>query len=482
MEKERIWKGRIDADPDSLAAKFTSSIIIDRQLYMQDITGTAAYIIGLKDIGIISGPELKKLLRGLEKVRNAIEAGKIDFNKYEDIHSLVEYELLAHAGDVGAKVHTGRSRNDQIVVDELIFLKESLLKALNLMLKLEEALLDKALKFQGLALPAYTHMQQAQPVLVSHYLLCFFEKFIRNIYKLFDTFESCDYLPLGAAACAGSGYGLNTDLLARLLKFKRVGANSMDIVSSRDYIIDYVYCCTMIMLNLSRFCEDMIIYNSGEFSYINIDDSFCTGSSIMPQKKNPDILELIRGKSALVSGSLMQAITLFKGLPLTYNSDMQEDKKILFNAALETMQSIEIFTKVLENIEFKVLRVNEDKAPGFTCATDAADYLVRKGESFRNAHHIIGRIVKYCIENEISLEDIPLEKLKEHSSFFSDDFKDAIRLEKCISSKKTVCGTSEKSVEKNISRGIGKIKKLSQTANDLKSRIPDFDELLSKKN
>lgn len=477
MKKDKIWQGRIQSDPDSLAEKFTASISTDINLYMQDLTGTAAYVIGLESIGIITEDEKKKILSGLKKIRENIEKGKIYPGKYEDVHSLVEYELFALAQDAAGKVHTGRSRNDQIVTDELIFIKESVAEALSLLMSLQDTILKKAGSCNGLVMPAYTHMQKAQPVLVSHYLLSYYEKFSRNCKKLLQVFEESDWLPLGAAACAGSGYGLNTNLLAELLKFKRTGKNSMDIVSSRDYLIDYIYCCAMIMLNLGRFCEDLIIYSSQEFSYADISEQFCTGSSIMPQKKNPDILELIRGKSAVVAGSLTQIITLIKGLPSTYNSDMQEDKKILFNAKKETLDSIEIFIRVLEHTEFKALSI-EDKMPeGFMEATDAADYLVKKGQSFRNAHHIIGKIVRYCIKNNMKLSDIPGKKLKEYSPYFDSDFYVSISLKSCINSKITSCGTSEKSVINNISENTKELDKLKKTLNNLYSRIPDFDEL-----
>jgi len=477
MEKNRIWEGRIRKDPDSRAVKFTSSIDVDKQLYKQDLTGSAAYAIGLESIGIITPPELKKIMQGLKKVRNDIESGKIDYGKYEDIHSLIEFELGAFAGQAAKKIHTGRSRNDQVVVDELIFLKESILETLKYIINLEDVILKKSAASAGLVFSAYTHMQKAQPVLISHYLLSYFEKFLRNMEKLSYTFDSCDFLPLGAAACTGSGYNINTGLLTGLLKFGRAGSNSMDIVSSRDYIIDYIYCCSMVMLNLSRFCEDLVIYNTQEFSGIIIDDSFCTGSSIMPQKKNPDILELIRGKSAVVIGNLTQMMILMKGLPSTYNSDMQEDKKILFNAKKDTLESIDIFTRLLENIEFTGLKTDNLSGSGFIEATDAADYLVKKGESFRNAHHITGKIIKYCLDNNVPLNSIPVEKLKKYSKYFGPDFKNAIQLKSCINSKITGCGTSEKSVRASILKSKKTLEKFKKALNSLKDRIPDFDEL-----
>jgi argininosuccinate lyase len=317
MKKKKIWAGRIKKDASLLAEKFTSSIQVDKNLYTQDLAGTAAYVIGLEDIGIITKKELADILSAMKIVKEKIESQKVDFKDYEDIHSLIEFELEKLIGNAAGKIHTGRSRNDQIVVDELLFMKKAISETIKKIILLQKAIVSMAEENFGYVFPAYTHMQKAQPVLVSHYLLSYFEKFSRSLSKLFLNFENCDFLPLGAGACTGSGYALNRKLLASVLKFGKLASNSMDIVSSREHIVDFIYTCTMIMQNLSRFAEDLIIYNTREFSYINIDDAFCTGSSIMPQKKNPDILELVRGKSAIVTGNLMQILTLIKGLPLT---------------------------------------------------------------------------------------------------------------------------------------------------------------------
>jgi len=482
MEKDKIWKGRIDKKTDILADKFTASIDIDKNLYMQDITGSAAYAVGLNSIGIFSDSELKEILSGLRKVKDKIESGKIDFEGYEDIHSLVEIELSKIAGESAGKIHTGRSRNDQIVLDELLFVKEAVTETLGNIIDLQKVLIEKSEEYIDTVFPAYTHMQKAQPVLVSHYLLSYFEKFLRCIKKLFENFESCDFLPLGAAACAGSGHAINTELLKDILKFKKTGSNSMDIVGSRDFIIDYIYSLSMIILNLSRFCEDLIIYNSQEFSYIDIDESFCTGSSIMPQKKNPDILELIRGKSAVVIGNLFQILTLMKGLPSTYNRDMQEDKKILFGAHKETNDSIEIFAKVVENTSFNKSTIQKSLESGFLEATDAADYLVKKGENFRKAHNIIGKIIKYCLENNLKLKDLPLKKLKEYSSYFESDFYNSIQIESCINSKVTDCGSSTNQVKNKIKESKINLNKIEKDLITLPKRIPKFEEIISYNN
>ena len=481
---DKLWKGRITGDSDRLAESFTASINIDRDLYLYDITGTAAYVIGLNDAGIILDEELKEIIGGLKKVKEKIEAGKIEIEQYEDIHSLIEYELGKITGDSAGgsanKIHTGRSRNDQIVVDELLFLKDAIISIVKLLIDLEKVILHIAESNMDLVFSAYTHMQKAQPVLLSHYLLSFFERFLRNINRLFENFESCDFMPLGAAACAGSGYNIKRNLLKQILKFKKTGSNSMDIVGSRDYFLDFAYNCSSIMLNLSRFSEDLIIYNSNEFSYIYIDDSFCTGSSIMPQKKNPDILELVRGKCSLVVGNVTQLMILLKGLPSTYNSDLQEDKKIVFNAYKETASSIDIFTKLLEKISFNKEIIEKSLNSGFLEATDAADYLVRKGESFRKSHSIIGKMVKYCLDNGIRLSDLSLGKLKEYSSYFDKDFYKSINISSCINSKIVDCGTNKKQVSGKINSNKKIVKSFENKLSELYSRIPVLGNIISK--
>jgi argininosuccinate lyase len=475
MEKEKIWKGMIEKDTDSAAEKFTSSILTDKKLYAQDITGTAAYALGLKSIGLITSAELGKIIKGLKTVKSLIEKGEIDFNAYEDIHSLVEYELLKIAGEPAAKIHTGRSRNDQIVTDELLYMKESIADAALKTIKLLKIISEKAHTCRRLIMPAYTHMQKAQPVLVSHYLLSFFEKFSRGMGRLFENFEACDYLPLGSAACTGSGYKIDTELIKKVLKFGKTASNSMDVVAGREYIIEYMFSLSMLMVNLSRFCEDLIIFNTQEFSFIEIDDAFCTGSSIMPQKKNPDILELVRGKCAVVIGNLFSVMVLFKGLPSTYNSDIQEDKKLLFNAESQTKECMDIFGRLLANTVFKEDILLESVKSGFLEATDAADYLVRKGESFRNAHHIIGRVVRHCIENNLNLGEMQIKQLKQYSKYFDNDFYQAIEIQSCINSKTASGGTSVKNVESKLKESLKAVCDYEARLKSLYDRIPDFE-------
>ncbi|MHB1348032.1 MAG: argininosuccinate lyase, partial [Candidatus Humimicrobiaceae bacterium] len=364
------------------------------------------------------------------------------------------------------------------VLDEKLYLKEAIISVLESLSSLEMSIIKSAEKNIDVVFPAYTHMQKAQPVLFSHYLMSFFEKFYRDISKLIGNFEDCDFIPLGSGACTGSGYEIDTEYLSSLLKFKDQSSNSMDEVSSRDYFQDFIYSLSCIMLHLSRFCEDLILYNTSEFSFIELKDEFCTGSSIMPQKKNPDILELIRGKSAIVVGNLMQFECLQKSLPSSYNRDLQEDKGIVFKAFKETFSSVNIFREVLENIRLNTENINKNMKEGFLEATDIADYLVKKGETFRNAHNITGKLIKYCIEKKKNINELDMEFLKKQSLFFCDDFFGSIGIEACINAKKTNCGTNKENVKNNIKKSLAKIKKITSKISKLTLRIPDINIML----
>ena len=475
---DKIWSGRINSSTNRIADDFTFSLDIDIKLYAQDIIGNIAYAAGLKKIGIISKDELTKIINGLAKIKNKIEGNEFIKSGYEDIHSLIESELKNEIGDCAGKIHTGRSRNDQIVLDEKLYLKNAIVSMLKSLADLELGIIKSAEKNIEVIFPAYTHMQKAQPVLFSHYLLSFFEKFYRDICKLIQNFEDCDFLPLGSGACTGSGYEIDRKHLSLLLKFKDQGKNSMDEVSNRDYFQDFIYSLSSIMLHLSRFCEDLIIYNTNEFSFIELDDEFCTGSSMMPQKKNPDILELIRGKSAIVIGNLIQFEILQKSLPSSYNRDLQEDKSIVFKAFSETISSINIFNEIIRTIKLNIDNINKNMKDGFLEATDIADYLVKKGETFRNAHNITGKMVRYCIEKNIGINELNLEFLKSKSQFFDIDFFDNINFEACINAKKTDCGTNRKDVKNNLKLDFDKINKIKTKISELKSRIPDIDNLI----
>jgi len=475
---DKLWYGRISGSTNDSADKFTFSLETDISLYIYDIMGTAAYAAGLKKIGLISGIELSDIIEGLIRVKNGIEKNKFQKKSYEDVHSLVECELKNEIGEAAGKIHTGRSRNDQVVLDEKLYLKDAIIQMLDSLAELESSILDLAQKNIDVMFPAYTHLQKAQPVIFSHYALSFFEKFLRDINKLIYNFKESDFMPLGSGACAGSGYDIDREFLCKILKFKNSGINSMDEVSNRDYFHDFIYSLSCIMLHLSRICEDLIIYNTSEFSLIEIADEFCTGSSIMPQKKNPDILELVRGKSSLVAGNLIQFEMLQKGLPSTYNRDMQEDKGIVFNAFRETISSVTIFKDIIKNIKLNRKKITENMKNGFLEATDVADYLVNKGETFRNAHNITGKIVKYCIENDINLHDLELKILKDYSPFFSEDFFESINLYSCVDAKKTKCGTNSNNVKDNLKFSIQRIDNIKKEIKRLKSQVPDFKKLI----
>jgi len=472
---DKIWKGRIQKKTHELVDKFTGSLDIDKDLYIYDIMGSMAHAAGLNSAGIIDDATFAKLVQGLDEVKQSIEKGPL--SGFEDIHSLVESRLIEKVGEAGKKIHTGRSRNDQVVTDERLYAKQAIVQLLEGLIDLQSSLLNLAEKNINTVIPAYTHLQKAQPVLAAHYLLSFFTKFTRDLDSLAGCFKACDSLPLGAAACVGSGYKLDRKLIAKLLKFSALDYNSLDTVSSRDFMLDIIYACSKVMLHLSRISEDFIIYASQEFSYIEIDDAFCTGSSIMPQKKNPDVLELIRGKSAVVMGNLNQLMMLLKGLPMAYNRDLQEDKGILFEAVGHTAKSIEIFAALLQNMEFKPA---EDKLKGsFMQATDIADYLVAKGESFRNSHNIVGRLVAYCVEKGIDFDQLTPQELQEFSPYFTDDFYQVINIESCIDSKKVDCGTSRSSVEKNIKDAGETLHAKSSLLVNLKQKLINYEQLIN---
>jgi argininosuccinate lyase len=473
----KLWEGRL-TDTEKIVDVFTSSLSIDKRLFYYDLTGTLAHVFSLHNSGILKADELKDIAHGLKELREHFVEFDLNAYDYEDIHSLIENELKDSIGDKSEKIHTARSRNDQVVLDEKLFIKDAIIGLVKLLQSLLETISKLSADNIRLIMPAYTHLQKAQPVLVSHYLMSFFEKFLRDLRKLLFNFEETDILPLGSAACTGSGYEIDRDYLKKILRFRDASKNSMDEVSNRDYISDFIYSMTNIMLHLSRFSEDLIIFNSTEFSFINISDSFCTGSSIMPQKKNPDILELIRAKSSLLVGNLNQILIIFKGLPSTYNRDMQEDKTILFNAYDQTYSSIEIFIKLLDNVSFNQDVLNKALLNGFIEATDLADYLVKKGQSFRSAHKIVGKVVRYCLGNSKNICDLKIEDLKKFSEFFEEDLYKSISIDSCIESKNVFGGTNKRRVEKSLESAKEELRALEKTISSLEKRVIDFDDLL----
>ncbi|WP_033167714.1 argininosuccinate lyase [Clostridium sp. KNHs205] len=434
----KLWGGRFTKETNELVHNFNASLSFDSKFYKEDIEGSIAHITMLAKQGILSELEKDTIIKELEIIKLEIKEGKLLFDESkEDIHSFVESILIDRTGDIGKKLHTGRSRNDQVALDmklytrkELLSIKELTKELLNVLLKLMKEHLDTYM-------PGFTHLQKAQPVTLAHHAGAYFEMFKRDYLRLTDIIERLNYSPLGAGALAGTTYPLDREYSAELLGFSGATNNSMDSVSDRDYLIESLSAFSIIMMHLSRFCEEIIIWNSNEYQFIELDDAYSTGSSIMPQKKNPDIAELIRGKTGRVYGSLVSLLTTMKGLPLAYNKDMQEDKELTFDAIDTVKGCIKLFTDMLQTTVFNRDKMASSAKGGFTNATDAADYLVNHGVPFRDAHGIIGQLVIYCISKGVSLDDLSLEEFKAISPVFEADIYDAISLKTCVEKRNT---------------------------------------------
>jgi argininosuccinate lyase len=434
-----------------LAEEFNASIEVDQRLYKQDITGSIAHARMLGEQGIISEEEALAIESSLHEILREIESGKIEFTiEQEDIHMNIESILTERLGSVGKKLHTARSRNDQVAVDLRLYLKDEIKEIISLLKELSGTLVSIARKNQDTVMPGYTHLQRAQPVTLAFHLMAYWEMFRRDINRFQNCFQGTDSLPLGSGALAGTTYQTDRDYLARELGFSSICQNAMDAVSDRDFAIEFNSCCSITMMHLSRFCEELILWSSSEFHFIEIDDAFSTGSSIMPQKKNPDMAELIRGKTGRVYGDLITMLTIMKGLPLAYNKDMQEDKQPVFDAGDTLKSSLAIFTQMIATIKINKDTMENAAKSGFMNATDAADYLVSKGLAFRDCHEIIGRIVLYCIENKKTIEELTLEELHEFSGKFEEDIYAKIDIRACIQAKKSKGSTSFKSVEQML--------------------------------
>jgi len=447
----KLWKGRFLKAENSLAEEFNASIEVDQRLYKQDITGSIAHARMLGEQGIISEEEALAIESSLHEILREIESGKIEFTiEQEDIHMNIESILTERLGSVGKKLHTARSRNDQVAVDLRLYLKDEIKEIISLLKELSGTLVSIARKNQDTVMPGYTHLQRAQPVTLAFHLMAYWEMFRRDINRFQNCFQGTDSLPLGSGALAGTTYQTDRDYLARELGFSSICQNAMDAVSDRDFAIEFNSCCSITMMHLSRFCEELILWSSSEFHFIEIDDAFSTGSSIMPQKKNPDMAELIRGKTGRVYGDLITMLTIMKGLPLAYNKDMQEDKQPVFDAGDTLKSSLAIFTQMIATIKINKDTMENAAKSGFMNATDAADYLVSKGLAFRDCHEIIGRIVLYCIENKKTIEELTLEELHEFSGKFEEDIYAKIDIRACIQAKKSKGSTSFKSVEQML--------------------------------
>lgn len=448
----KLWKGRFSKEASSSADEFNASIGFDQRLYREDIQGSIAHARMLGKQGIISGEESDLIVKTLGDILRDIEDGKVEFTvEAEDIHMNIETILTERIGDTGKKLHTARSRNDQIAVDIRLYLKKETAAVDGLLEDLLAALEKLAKEHTDTVMPGYTHLQRAQPVTLAYHLLAYYQMFSRDRERLADCLCRIDRLPLGSGALAGTTYDTDRDFLAEELGFASVLPNAMDAVADRDFAIEFISCCSIIMMHLSRFCEELILWSSVEFSFVEIDDAFSTGSSIMPQKKNPDMAELIRGKSGRVYGDLMSLLTICKGLPLAYNKDLQEDKIPVFDAADTVKASVSIFTEMILTMKVKAENMEKAAKYGYMNATDAADYLVSKGIPFRDCHEIIGRMVLYCINKGIALDELTMDEFKSFSPEFSEDIYDKISVRSCIKAKKSKGSTSFESVKAQLS-------------------------------
>lgn len=447
----KLWGGRFTEGVNELVNTFNSSISIDSRMYKEDIEGSLAHVKMLGNQGIIPSQDSEKIVEGLKEVLIRINSGAIEINKgAEDIHSFIESILTYYIGDEGKKLHTGRSRNDQVTLDTKLYLKKYIKIIINEILNLHETLLEKANENINTIMPGYTHMQKAQPITFAHHILAYCEMFKRDIGRLFDSYKRLDEMPLGSAALATSTYPINREFVASELGFSKITLNSLDSVSDRDYAIETLSSLSLIMMHLSRFSEEIIIWCTSEFNFIELNDSYSTGSSIMPQKKNPDVAELVRGKTGRVYGDLMTLLTVMKGIPLAYNKDMQEDKEALFDGLDTALLSLQTFNGMIKTMKVKKANMKKSAAGGFTNATDVADYLVKKGMAFRSAHEVVGKIVLYCINKNIAIDDLNMEEFKNFSPIFEEDIYKAIDLLTCVEERSVIGGPSSSSVKTQI--------------------------------
>ena len=447
----QLWGGRFTKETDQLVYNFNASISFDKRFYEQDIRGSIAHVTMLAKQGILTEEEKKQIIDGLNGIREDVENGKLEItDKYEDIHSFVEANLIDRIGDAGKKLHTGRSRNDQVALDMRLYTRDEIIELDGLLKEILEVLLKLMKENVETYMPGFTHLQKAQPITLAHHMGAYFEMFKRDRSRMKDIYKRMNLCPLGSGALAGTTYPLDREMTAQLLGFDGPTLNSMDSVSDRDYLIELLSAMSTIMMHLSRFSEEVIIWNSNEYQFVEIDDAYSTGSSIMPQKKNPDIAELVRGKTGRVYGALMSLLTTMKGIPLAYNKDMQEDKELVFDAIDTTKGCLALFTGMLRTMKFNDARMEESAKHGFTNATDAADYLVNHGMPFRDAHGIVGQLVLYGIEHKKALDDFTMEEFKAISPVFEEDIYDAISMKTCVEMRNTIGAPGKAAMEKVI--------------------------------
>lgn len=439
----KLWSGRFQKETNEELNDFNSSIHIDSRMYKEDIEGSIAHVIMISNCGIISGDEGDLIVKGLQNILKKIENNEINFSKnQEDIHMNIETLLIKEIGEIGKKLHTARSRNDQVALDTRMYIKKEILEINKIILEFQKVLSKKIKENINTIMPGYTHMQRAQPITFAHHLLAYSEMFKRDYERLEDCYKRANTMPLGSGALATTTYPINRVMVKELLKFNRLSTNSIDAVSDRDFILELASDISIIMMHLSRFSEEVILWCSSEFSFIELDDAYSTGSSIMPQKKNPDVAELVRGKCGRVYGNLVGLLSMMKSLPLAYNKDMQEDKELIFDSIDTLKICISIFSGMVDTLKVKKENMKNACKDGFINATDLADYLVKKGVAFRDAHKITGELVYFCIENNKVLEELTTEEMQKFSQAFQDDVYEYIDIELCIENRKVIGGPS----------------------------------------
>jgi argininosuccinate lyase len=454
------WQGRFSQPTDRFVEEFTASIGFDQRLYRYDIEGSVAHARMLARQGIITPAEMEAITAGLKAILAEIEAGGFEFSvALEDIHMNIEARLTERIGPVGGKLHTARSRNDQVALDIRLYLRDEVKTILAYLDRLLRALVDQAERHLGVIMPGFTHLQTAQPILFSHHLLAYYEMLRRDRQRLSEGLKRINILPLGAGALAGTTFPIDRESVAAELGFDGVGRNSLDSVSDRDFAIEFSASAALLMMHLSRFCEELVLWSSADFSFIELSDAFCTGSSIMPQKKNPDVPELIRGKTGRVYGNLVALLTLMKSLPLAYNKDMQEDKEPLFDTIDTVKGSLKVFADMVPAMNVHPERMRQAAAEGFSTATDVADYLVRKGLPFREAHEVVGKTVRYCIEQHKEIASLTLEEFRRFSPHIDADIYDHVTLEASVNARAATGGTATEAVRREIARARCELEK-----------------------
>ncbi len=459
----QLWGGRFTKETDQLVYNFNASISFDQKFFHQDVRGSIAHVTMLAEVGILTQEEKTQMIDGLNSIVEDVDAGRLAItDQYEDIHSFVEANLIDRIGEPGKKLHTGRSRNDQVALDMKLYVRDEILEIQKLLLDLMKVLHRLMKEHIDTFMPGFTHLQKAQPITFSHHMGAYMEMFKRDYSRLTDIYRRMNYCPIGSGALAGTTYPLNRELTAQLLDFDGPTLNSMDSVADRDYVIELLSALATVMMHLSRFSEEIIIWNSNEYQFVELDDAYSTGSSIMPQKKNPDIAELVRGKTGRVYAALMDILTIMKGIPLAYNKDMQEDKELTFDAIDTVKGCLALFTGMIDTMTIRKEKMEASANNGFTNATDAADYLVNHGVPFRDAHGIVGQLVLYCLEKNIALDDMTLEEYQAISPVFKEDIYEAISLKTCVEKRNTIGAPGPAAMQKVIAGNEEYLKTTSQ--------------------